>query len=107
MCKPGETMVMKREPKNPADSRAIGVYPLRGVQIGYVPAEQAQWIGQHLADIRAVFQRDDTFGAVIRVTFDGTIPTLPVEQGSARPRRFRPRDDDWPPPEPKDDYSDV
>lgn len=36
LCVPGETIELRREPKNPADSRAIDVYSLRGVQLGYI-----------------------------------------------------------------------
>ncbi|KKW92234.1 hypothetical protein YP76_09860 [Sphingobium chungbukense] len=111
MCVPGESVELRREPKNPADSRAIGVYSERGIQIGYVPAEQAQWIGGQLAVIRAIFQRADTFGAVIRATFDGSTPVLPVEKPVERrapasdPDGYG--DDDWPPREPKDDFSSI
>ncbi|WP_232307448.1 HIRAN domain-containing protein [Sphingobium chungbukense] len=112
MCAPGESVDLRREPKNPADSRAIGVYSARDVQIGYVPAEQAQWIGGQLAVIRAIFQRADTFGAVIRVTFDGSEPALPVEKPVQRGAPPPPDpdgygDDDWPPREPKDDFSSI
>lgn len=112
MCVPGEPVELRREPKNPADSRAIGVYSLRNVQIGYVPAEQAQWIGGQLGEIRAIFQRADTFGAVIRVTFDGSEPSLPVEKPVRRsaPPPHDPDgygDDDWPPRESTDDFSGI
>lgn len=111
MCLPGEPVELRREPKNPADSRAIGVYSQRDVQIGYVPAEQAQWIGGQLAEIRAIFQRADTFGAVIRVTFDGSEPVLPVEKPVERrappPDPDGYDDDDWPPREPHDDFGGI
>ena len=111
MCVPGEPVELRREPKNPADSRAIGVYSTRGIQIGYVPAEQAQWIGGQLGEIRAIFQRADTFGAVIRVTFDGSEPVLPVvkerDRPTPTPHPDGGGDDDWPPREPTDDFNDV
>jgi HIRAN domain. len=112
MCVPGETVELRREPKNPADSRAIGVYSARGIQIGYIRAAQAQWIGGQLADIKAIFQRPDTFGAVTRVTFDGSEPVLPTEKPKERPapaRRDDPEgyDDDWPPREPKDEFGAI
>lgn len=111
MCSPGEAVELRREPRNPADSRAIGVYSARDVRIGYVPAEQAQWIGGQLAVVRAIFQRADTFGAVIRVTFDGSEPALPVEKpvhrAAAAQRNPEGYDDDWPPREPKDDFGSI
>lgn len=108
---PGDPVTLERELKNPADSRAIGVYSVRGVQIGYIPAEQAQWIGGQIAVIRAIFQRADTFGAVIRVTFDGSAPVLPVEKHLDRRRNSSSvapdADDDWPPRAPEDDFGGI
>lgn len=82
LCRPGEPVELRREPKNPADSRAIGVYSCRGVQIGYVSAERASLVGQWIkrGQVRAIFQREDTFGAVIRISTDGSAPELPVEK---------------------------
>ena len=103
-------MHLRREPKNPADSRAIAVYSDRNVQLGYVPAEQAQFIGGLLPTVRAIFQRADTFGPVIRVTFDGIEPVLPADKPKPAPP---PRDDDggadddWPPREPRDDFGTI
>lgn len=45
MCSPGEPVTLRKEPRNPADSRAIGVYSARDVQLGYVRAEDAQLSG--------------------------------------------------------------
>lgn len=107
---PGEAVELRPEPKNPADSRAIGVYSARDVQIGYIQAEYAQWIGGQLAVVRAIFQRADTFGAVIRVTFDGSTPVLPVQK--PKPVRSIPItgdevDDDWPPRASLDNFSGI
>jgi hypothetical protein len=110
LCAPGEPVELRREPKNPADSRAVAVYSERDVQLGYVPAEQAQWIGGQLAVVRAIFQRSDKFGAVIRATFDGSMPVLPVEKPPPAPPPHSHDDgfdDDWPPRPPKDDFSDI
>lgn len=112
MCTPGEPVELRREPKNPADSRAIGVYSERGIQIGYIRAEQAQWVGGRLETVRAIFQSSEPWGAAIRVTFDGSEPTLPVAKAKDRsapnvnsdPDGY---DDDWPPREPKDDFSNI
>lgn len=94
LCKPGEPVTLRREPKNPADSRAIGVYSCRDVQLGYVRAEDAQLIGAYMArhPLRAVFELKHSFGCFIRVSFDGEEPVIPEPR--VRPRRESP---DWPP----------
>lgn len=107
ICLPGEPVELRAEPKNPADSRAIGVYSMRGVQIGYIQAEKAQWIGTTLGSITAIFQRAESFGAVIRVTFDGSAPALPPEPlPRAACGSTGGGGDDWPPPHPIDEFSD-
>ncbi|QEH79913.1 hypothetical protein EIK56_17950 [Sphingomonas sp. C8-2] len=80
-CAPGETVTLEPEPDNPADPNAVMVFSARGIQIGYVKAERAllihrQW--RNGADICAVFQEATDWGAVIRVTFDGSAPELPA-----------------------------
>lgn len=112
-CNPGEPVELRREPKNPADSRAIGVYSARGIQIGYIRAEQAQLIGSYMARgvLKCIFQRADVWGAVIRCTIDGSEPVLPEppkkhwrnnppaprdDPDGWEPERDTP-DDDWPP----------
>lgn len=68
------------EPKNPADENAIAVYSERGVQFGYLTAERAPLIRKYMRDghdIAAAFQAPTSFGAYIRVAFDGAVPVLP------------------------------
>lgn len=80
LCKPAEPVQLVREPKNPADPRAVAVFSCRGVQIGYLTAERCGWIGAMIAEgrpLEAAFQREATYGAVIRVAFDGEAPVLP------------------------------
>ena len=82
LCIPGEPVDLVREPKNPADPRAVAVFSARGVQIGYLTAERAPWIGAMIGvgrEIRTVFQSASSYGAVIRIAFDGEEPTLPAE----------------------------
>ncbi|USA40248.1 HIRAN domain-containing protein [Pelagerythrobacter marinus] len=80
LCKPGEPVELIPEPKNPADPRAIAVYSARGVQIGYLTAERAPWIGKLLreVEVRAIFQQVTNYGAVIRAAFGGVEPELPT-----------------------------
>lgn len=82
ICKPGEPVELRPEPKNPADPRAVAVFSARGVQIGYLTAERCGWVRGMLAEdreIRTVFQRKATYGAVIRAAFDGEEPVLPAD----------------------------
>lgn len=88
LCAAGEPVELRPEPGNKADPYAVAVVSSRGVQIGYVTAERAPWIGSKMAagaDIRAVFQRKADYGALIRVNLEGDAPVLPVprEQSSA------------------------
>lgn len=105
MLEPGEQVDLVPEPKNPADPLAVAVFSLRGIQIGYLTAERCGWIGGMIAsgrEIKAVFQRRATYGAVIRVAFDGEEPVLPIE---ADPSPAAEPDDTgfWPDPEYPDD----
>ena len=81
ICKPGELVDLVPEPGNPKDPRAIAVFSERQVQIGYVRAEQAQWIGTLLRDGRVtgcIFQMATDYGAAIRLGIDGAEPALPA-----------------------------
>lgn len=80
LCRPGDPVELRPEPKNPADRNAIAVYSERGVQLGYLTAERAPLIGKYMRDghdVTAVFQAAVSFGAYIRVAFDGAAPELP------------------------------
>lgn len=82
LCRPGEPIELRPEPKNPADERAIAVYSKRGIQVGYLTAERAPWIGamiKHGREVRAIFQAQTRFGAWIRIAFDGEHPVLPAD----------------------------
>jgi len=83
LCKPGDPIELRREPKNPKDERAVAVYSPQGVQMGYLSAERAAWIAPMLDRgrvIKAVFQERLEYGAAIRVAFDGDEPTLPERE---------------------------
>ena len=93
MCHPGEPVDLVPEPKNKADERAVAVYSARGIQIGYLTAERCGRIGQLIRSgraITAVFQEPASYGAVIRVAFDGEEPALPP------PRFAKPEPEWWP-----------
>lgn len=99
ICSPGEPVDLVPEPKNPADPRAIAVYSARGVQIGYLTAERAPWIGKLLREdgATAIFQQATQYGAVIRAAFGGEVPELPDFRAEDEPEDvgFWP-DDEWP-----------
>lgn len=79
LCLPGEPVRLEREPKNEADPQAVAVFSARDVQLGYLRAEQAPWIGGMIVggrEIQAVFQRATPFGCWIRVAFDGEQPSV-------------------------------
>lgn len=100
MCHRGEPVELRPEPKNPADPNAIAVYSCRGIQLGYLTAERAPRIGQIIrqgTEVTPVFQDKTQAGAVIRVAFDGELPTLPEPQKAAEP------EPDWYPDEVWDD----
>jgi hypothetical protein len=80
LCVPGEPVDLRPEPKNPADERAIAVFGARGTQLGYLTAERCGRIGAMIREgreLQAVFQCEASFGAWIRVAFDGEVPVLP------------------------------
>lgn len=93
ICQPGEPVELRPEPRNPADPLAIAVYSCRGVQIGYVRAEQAQYIGTQMkrGGVRAIFQREEPWGCTARISLDGSAPILPADNNESG--AF-----DWPPP---------
>lgn len=82
LCKPGEMVELRPEPHNRHDSRAVAVFSMRGVQLGYLTAERCGRIGSLIAsgiEIQAVFQRPAPFGAWIRVAFNGDVPAVEAD----------------------------
>lgn len=92
LCKPGERIELRPEPRNPADARAVAVFSARGIQIGYVPAERAALVGAALREglMTAIFQSASSWGATVRASLDGSEPALPAVDDS--------RAEVWPPP---------
>lgn len=92
LCRPGEPVELRPEPNNPANPHAIAVFSARGVQLGYLTAERAPWIGAKLRaglDIHAVFQSIGDGVAIIRARFGGGSPSLPT---APKPRQHEPDD---------------
>lgn len=81
LCAPGEAIDLVPEPHNPADEYAVAVYSCRGVQLGYITAERAPWIGAQIRAGReclAIFQGMTERAGWLRLAFDGAQPTLPT-----------------------------
>ncbi len=81
LCRPGDPVQFKLEPKNPADPYAVAVFSERDIKLGYLTAERAPWIGGMIRagrEIEAIFQQQTSYGAVIRIAFDGAAPELPA-----------------------------
>jgi hypothetical protein len=86
LCKPGEAVELRPEPRNRHDGRAVAVFSSRGVQIGYLTAERCGRIGSLIAGgmaIHAVFQKQAQFGAWIRVAFNGEVPIVAADKPEA------------------------
>ena len=105
LCPPGEPVELVPEPKNKADEHAIMVLSCRGVQMGYVTAERAPWIGGLMRDgheLTAIFQEATGFGAVVRLGIDceprlpPARPTAPEPGDSQLPEREFWPDEEWP-----------
>jgi hypothetical protein len=101
LCKPGEPVELRPEPKNPADENAIAIFSCRGVQLGYVASVRAVLIMGFIragAEPRAVFQGVSGAGAWVRATFDGSEPIVDLNE---KPRSATSVDDVdgfWPDP---------
>lgn len=90
LCVPGDQVELRPEPRNRHDPNAVAVFSERGVQLGYLSAERAPWIGRKLGEEEAiaVFQQLLADVALVRVRFGGGAPSLPPEREAA------PRGDD-------------
>lgn len=97
MCQPGDRVDLRCEPNNPADPHAIAVFSAQGVQIGYLPAERAPYVGLRMrrGDVSAIFQQLTLQGGAVRIAFDGEIPTLPPQSDKTQDRDWWP-DEEWP-----------
>lgn len=97
-CAAGEHVSLQREPRAVGGAKAVGVYSARGEQIGYIDPQQVDVVAGQIAVARAIFQRADAWGAVIRLRLDGRTPALP--QPPPEPCRAYLR-------EPEDEFCDI
>ncbi|MGA1798538.1 HIRAN domain-containing protein [Sphingomonas sp. 4RDLI-65] len=89
LCTPGEPVELRREPKNPHDANAVAVFSIRGVQMGYLSADRAPFIGRRMQseDFVVVFQALVGTMGYVRIRFGGDAPTLPEATATERPVR--------------------
>lgn len=83
LCKSGEAVELRLEPKNKHDPLAVAVWSARGAQIGYLSAERCGWVGSKIragVPVDAIFQGMSQTVAFIRVRFGGGAPTLPASR---------------------------
>ncbi len=101
---PGVEIELRLEPKNRADPNAVMVLSPSGIQVGYLTAERAPWIGAKIRNgeiVTAIFQGIERGFGYLRVAIGGGRPTLPA----AAPPSADPRGDEaaelgfWPDPE--------
>jgi len=102
LCRPGDPVVLKPEPKNAKDERAIAVFSREGVQMGYLTAERAPWVGAMLKqgrEVQVAFQRSTQWGCWIRAAFDGERPSVEGLDATPGENEERENDQDWYPDE--------
>jgi hypothetical protein len=86
-CKPGELVLLRRDPGNKHDKMATAVISAGGVQIGFLSSGHAQWIGNKIdrgCQVQAIIERIGgsladaaALAVVIRLNCDGEEPSLP------------------------------
>ena len=82
ICRSGEPIELRPEPKNKFDEHAIAVFSCRGIQLGYLASERAVLVGtlwRQGHETRAIFQAQEAKVGWLRVAFDGEEPMLPPE----------------------------
>lgn len=99
LCAPGEPVTFVPEPDNKHDRFAVAAFSARGIQIGYVNAEKAPWIGGMIREgreVTAIFQGVAHNTAWVRVAFDGEAPTLPPQRDAPPSDGSDPDSGFWP-----------
>jgi hypothetical protein len=99
LCVPGDALGLKRERWPIGGKPAVGVYSRRGNQIGYIWPADAELVFGLVDQARAIFQGAESIGAIVRLTFDGSLPALALPK--PKPRLI------IPPREPRDDYCEI
>jgi hypothetical protein len=100
LLSPGAAMTLVPEPRNPVDSQAVAVFSSSGLQVGYLSAERAPWIGARIRagdEVNAIYQGLTGGAGYLRVRIGGGAPTLPVTRERDEADGSEP--DFWPDPE--------
>lgn len=85
---PGDALTLRRERGKIGRRPAVGVYTARGRQIGYIQPHEVDLVLAGADSAQAIFQSRETFGAVARITLDGSKPAL--RQPEPKPQLVRP-----------------
>lgn len=81
LLSPGAAMTLVPEPRNPVDPHAVAVFSPSGLQVGYLSAERAPWVGARIRagdEVAAIYQGLVGSVGYVRVRIGGGAPTLPV-----------------------------
>jgi hypothetical protein len=100
LLSPGAAMTLVPEPRNPVDPQAVAVFSPSGLQVGYLSAERAPWIGARIRagdEVNAILQGMEGSTGYLRVRIGGGAPTLPPVR--ARDEAVAGDPDFWPDPE--------
>lgn len=98
LCEPGDPVELRPEPENEFDENAIAAFAGNGIQMGYLPAERAPYVGMMMrrGDVCAVFQGQAQGGAFVRIAFDGESPEIPPANEAASVTQDWWPDEAWP-----------
>lgn len=79
LLQPGDPVELRAEPKNPYDENAVAVFSAADIQLGYLPANRAPYVGQQIrrGEVKAIFQGAGGRGYFVRIAFGGEDPVLP------------------------------
>ena len=86
LLSPGTAMALVPEPRNPVDRHAVAVFSPSGLQVGYLSAERAPWIGARIRagdEVVALLQGVVGDAGYLRVRIGGGAPALPVARERA------------------------
>lgn len=98
LCEPGDPIELRPEPENEYDENAIAVFSNEGIQMGYLPAERAPYVGMMMrrGEVSAVFQGQAQGRAFARIAFDGNEPEIPPLKAATETEQDWWPDEEWP-----------
>jgi hypothetical protein len=98
LCDAGDLVELRLEPENEFDENAIAVFSADDMQMGYLPAERAPYVGMMMRRgiVTAIFQGATARGGFVRIAFDGETPVLPPPPESQSPPQDWWPDEEYP-----------